>query len=108
VYATLGASTLADFVVRDPACTVVVCRENDKAETRDALARGVQNALARLRTRAAEVVCVWPPSDVKDFNDVHQRTPGAAGTAEIRQCIERQLQKMSAKWRESTSATDCQ
>lgn len=100
VYATLGASTLGDFLVRDPLCVLVVCRENDKPDTRDALERSIHAALGRLRTRAAEVVCVWPPSDVKDFNDVHQRSPGATGTAEIRDCIQRQLLLRSVIWRQ--------
>jgi hypothetical protein len=95
VYATLGASTLADFVVPATARALVVCRENDKPETKAALTRSIHAALSRLRARIAHVVCVSPPAGMKDFNDMHQHTPGAAGTAEIRACIMRQLLAMS-------------
>lgn len=94
VYATLGTSNLERFVVRDPAAAVVVCRENDAADVAANTERDMRlKYLPALRRRAAAVHCVWPPRDpgVKDFNDVHQRLPGEAGSAAIRQCIDAQL-----------------
>lgn len=86
VYAALGVTFMRGFggVVADE---VVICREND-ADTKHHIAAEIRRARAVLATRFARVREVWPPAGYGDFNDVHQRMPGAAGSAVIRAAIE--------------------
>lgn len=92
VYAVLGAGSFASFRPPAPDAVVVMCRENDAGAGAVVTAGLIDEACRRLREQhGVTVASVWPPHDAGDFNDIHQRTPGAPGTAEVRACIERQL-----------------
>lgn len=88
VVCTLGASNVASL--RPPAGTtsVVVCRENDKPTTQVGIEVLLKKFRSKLQCHYAEV---WPTSELKDFNDYHQRKPGSAGTREICDTITLQL-----------------
>lgn len=89
VYAALGVTFMRGFGGVD-ADEVVICREND-ADAKHHIAAEIRRARAVLGTRFARVREVWPPAGYGDFNDVHQRSPGAAGSAVIRAAIENAL-----------------
>lgn len=86
VYAALGATFMRGFggVSADE---VVICREND-TDAKGHIAIEMRRARAVLATRFARVREVWPPAGYGDFNDIHQRSPGAAGSAVIRVAID--------------------
>ena len=99
VFVTLGIGNIAAFT-SDDAQTVVWCREND--EPPDPLAQDYDKKVALkaeesritragLSSRYATVIEVLPDAEFNDFNDVHQRHNGAAGSSLIRDMFKRQL-----------------
>jgi hypothetical protein len=105
VFCTLGVTNLQSFAVPDSAKVLVVCCENDSGQGARGIATEVQSAVAALRKRCREVVCVWPPPADKDFNDVHQRTPGREGAALIRQHMELEMERRLARSTPSAKRT---
>ena len=93
VYAGLGLGFLKHFHYPESAAlTLVLCCELD-APSKVHIIPIVRKTVEQLKQRFAQVVQVYPPrgDDYNDFNDVHQRHPGAEGTAIIRSAILAQL-----------------
>jgi hypothetical protein len=85
VFAALGVGNYAKFSCPE-AAAVVICREND-ARAGVHIAASVAAARRVLASRFASVSEMWPPPGYGDFNDVHQRHPGAEGSMLIRACL---------------------
>ena len=94
VCALLGVGNIEELR-RVPGIEIVVwCRENDRKKTTEKQALADSNMaryLKALSGRFAQVHCVFPPAEFNDFNDVHRKHEGAAGTRIIDECFRTQL-----------------
>jgi hypothetical protein len=107
VHATLGVGNIEHFgSTLDPVyarlATVVWCRENDAAQRPEAIAR----TTAALKTRFARVLEWAPPPQYNDFNDVHQRNPGAEGSRIIAESFAQLHARQAERKRAGSSSAD--
>lgn len=95
VCALLGVSNIEGLHRAAGVHVAIWCRENDKKKEDPRAQAAAEAALTRqlktLAGRFEQVHCVFPPSEYKDFNDVHRSNSGAAGTRIIIECLRAQL-----------------
>ncbi len=95
VCALLGVGNIEGLHREAGVSVAIWCRENDKKKEDPRDQAAAEAAIARrlkiLADRFEQVLCVFPPPEYNDFNDVHREHNGAAGTRIIIECLRAQL-----------------